>query len=66
MSALRGRLALALGFGAALTLLLWVPVLNFFLMPLAVVAGTLLFCGLRGNAKPPAGVGTVEGLTRGD
>ncbi len=31
------------GFGYALAVLLWVPVLNFFLMPIAVVAGTLLY-----------------------
>jgi CysZ protein len=46
LAALRGRLPLALGFGATLYVLLWVPVLNFFLMPVAVVAGTLLFRGL--------------------
>ncbi len=40
---LRKRIGLALGFGAALYVLLWVPVLNFFLMPVAVVAGTLLY-----------------------
>lgn len=40
---LRRRPALALGFGAAVYVLLWVPVLNFFLMPVAVVAGTLLY-----------------------
>lgn len=44
---LRRRLTLALGFGAALYVMLWVPVLNFFLMPVAVVSGTLLFRGLR-------------------
>jgi CysZ protein len=47
VQALRGRLPLALGFGAALWVLLWLPILNFFLMPVAVVAGTLLFRGLR-------------------
>jgi CysZ protein len=36
------RTALALGFGLAVTVLLWVPLLNLFLLPLAVVAGTLL------------------------
>lgn len=46
LGALKGRLPLALGFGASLYVLLWVPVLNFFLMPVAVVAGTLLFRGL--------------------
>jgi CysZ protein len=44
---LRRRLALALGFGAALYCMLWVPVLNFFLLPIAVVAGTLLYRALR-------------------
>jgi CysZ protein len=43
---LAGRTALALGFGLVLTLLLWVPLLNFFLVPLAVCAGTLLFRSL--------------------
>ncbi len=56
LRALRGRLPLALGFGAALYVLLWVPVLNFFLMPVAVVAGTLLYRGLlRSNALPEDG-----------
>ena len=36
------RTTLALGFGLVLTVLLWVPLLNLFLLPLAVVAGTLL------------------------
>ncbi len=46
VAALRRRPALALGFGGALWLMLWVPVVNFFLLPVAVVAGTLLFRGL--------------------
>lgn len=41
------RLPLSLGFGAALSVMLWVPVVNFFLMPVAVVAGTLLFRALQ-------------------
>ncbi|HUM12275.1 MAG TPA: EI24 domain-containing protein [Myxococcaceae bacterium] len=36
------RTALALGFGLSITVLLWVPLLNLFLLPVAVVAGTLL------------------------
>jgi CysZ protein len=47
LGALRKRPLLSLGFGATLYVLLWVPVLNFFLMPVAVVAGTLLYRGLR-------------------
>ena len=43
------RTALALGFGLAVTLLLWVPLLNLFLVPLAVVAGTLLHHSLVGT-----------------
>ena len=53
IGALRKRLLLSLGFGATLWVLLWVPVLNFFLMPVAVVAGTLLYRGLvRSGALP--------------
>jgi len=37
-----GRTALALGFGVSVTVLLWVPLLNLFLVPVAVCAGTLL------------------------
>lgn len=47
VTVLRRRLLLALGFGATLWVLLWIPVVNFFLMPVAVVAGTLLYRGLR-------------------
>jgi CysZ protein len=36
------RTSLALGFGLALTLLLWIPLVNLFLVPVAVAAGTLL------------------------
>ena len=53
MSALRARWWLSLGFGASLYVLLWVPVLNFFLMPVAVVAGTLLFRGLLRTGSLP-------------
>lgn len=46
-SALRARARLAMGFGAAVYVLLWIPVLNLFFIPLAIAAGTLLFCSLR-------------------
>jgi len=36
------RTGLALGFGLSVTVMLWVPLLNLFLVPVAVVAGTLL------------------------
>jgi len=45
--AVSARLALSLGFGTAVYLILWVPILNLFFMPLAIVGGTLLFRGLR-------------------
>lgn len=48
------RRALALGFGAAAYVLLWVPVLNTLLLPLAIVGGTLLYRALRSSgALPP-------------
>ncbi len=52
---LRERRALCLGFGAGVYLLLWVPVLNTFFLPVAIVAGTLLYRGLRrsGQLPPP-------------
>jgi len=50
---LRRNLGVCLGFGFGLYLLLWVPVLNLFLVPLAVVAGTDLFCALREEGKLP-------------
>jgi CysZ protein len=43
LAALKKRPGATFGFGLALWLLLWLPVVNFFLMPLAVVAGTLLY-----------------------
>lgn len=54
--AVLSRLPLSMGFGAALYLILWVPVLNLFLIPTAIVAGTLLFRSLRACgslAAPP-------------
>lgn len=43
LSALKKRPGVTFGFGLALWVLLWLPVVNCFLMPLAVVAGTLLY-----------------------
>lgn len=43
LSALKKRPGVTFGFGYALWVLLWLPVVNFFLMPIAVVAGTLLY-----------------------
>lgn len=52
---LRERWALCLGFGAGVYLLLWVPVLNTFFLPVAIVGGTLLYRGLlaTGQLPPP-------------
>lgn len=54
--AVMARLPLSLGFGAAIYVMLWVPVLNFFFIPVAIIAGTLLFRGLRacGTLPPPS------------
>lgn len=44
---MKARPLVCFGFGLALYVLLWVPVLNFFLVPVAVVGGTLLFRALK-------------------
>ncbi len=46
LRALAARKRLALGFGLSLSVVLWLPVLNFFLLPLAIVGGTLLYRAL--------------------
>lgn len=50
---LRERRALTLGLGAGVYLLLWVPILNTFFLPVAVVAGTLLYRGLQASGQLP-------------
>ncbi|MCK8497047.1 MULTISPECIES: EI24 domain-containing protein [Myxococcus] len=54
---LRQRRALCLGLGAGVYLLLWVPILNTFFLPVAIVAGTLLYRGFlkTGLLPPPPG-----------
>jgi CysZ protein len=56
LAVLKQRFALCLGFGAAISLMLWVPLLNFFFVPVAVVSGTVLFRSLvsAGALPPPA------------
>lgn len=57
--AMRQRWLLCLGFGFGVYFLLWIPVLNTFFLPVAVVGGTLLYRGLRAIgevAPPPAAV----------
>ncbi|MHB8876553.1 MAG: EI24 domain-containing protein [Myxococcaceae bacterium] len=51
--AMASRRALTMGFGAAVYLLLWVPLLNLFFIPLAIVGGTLLFRSLRDGGHIP-------------
>jgi CysZ protein len=51
---LRERRALCLGLGAGIYLLLWIPVLNTFFLPVAVVAGTLLYRGLLAAGQLPS------------
>ncbi|QRN99679.1 EI24 domain-containing protein [Archangium violaceum] len=53
--ALRERWLLCMGFGAGVFVLLWVPILNSFFLPVAVVGGTLLYRGLLvvGTVPPP-------------
>lgn len=59
---LRERSALCLGFGAGVYLLLWVPVLNSFFLPVAIIAGTLLYRGLRATGQlPPPPSATSHG-----
>jgi CysZ protein len=53
--ALVTRKRLAVGFGLAVYFILWVPILNLFFIPLAVVGGTLLYRALMqaGHIPPP-------------
>ncbi len=53
----RSNMSLAIGFGAAVFLILMVPVLNFMFEPVGVVGGTLLYTDLRkvGALPPPPG-----------
>lgn len=54
LKTMRARPLYAMGMGATLYVVLWVPVLNCFLVPLAVVAGTMLFRALP-TVSAPAG-----------
>jgi CysZ protein len=56
IAVLKQRFWLCLGFGAAVALMLWVPLLNCFFVPVAVVGSTLMFRGLvaAGALPPPA------------
>jgi CysZ protein len=41
-----GELAVTMGLGIGIALMMLIPVVDFFLVPVAVVAGTMVFCGL--------------------
>ncbi|WP_044281782.1 EI24 domain-containing protein [Myxococcus stipitatus] len=59
---LRERRALCLGLGAGVYVLLWLPILNTFFLPVAIVAGTLLYRGLRqAGVLPPPPSGQAGG-----
>ncbi len=60
VTVLSRRPALALGFGAALSITLFVPILNFFLLPVAIVGGTLLFAGLTATGELAAHFSSVS------
>ncbi len=49
------RPLLALGFGAAVYVILWIPLLNCFFVPMANVGGTLLYRGLVQSGTLPVG-----------
>ena len=51
LKSMRQRPAMSMGFGAALHLLLFVPVVNFFLVPLAVVGATIHFRTLKAQGN---------------
>lgn len=51
----REHLPVSLGFGAAMTLIALVPIVNFLFLPLGVVGGTLLFGSLLRNNSRAAG-----------
>lgn len=55
----KGRPQLALGFGSAVYIILWVPVLNVLFLPMATVGGALLFLGLRDLESVTGGASTT-------
>lgn len=57
---LRANRAAALGFGAGITLLLSIPLVNFLVIPVAIAGGTLLWHRMRSGSEP----GMAETATR--
>ena len=46
-----GELPVTMGLGAGIALMMLIPVVDFFLVPVAVVAGTMVFCGLHESGR---------------
>jgi CysZ protein len=52
-SVVRSHYTVLLGLGGVTAMVLWVPLLNFFMMPLSVVGGTLFYCDLVRDGQVP-------------
>ncbi|MEQ1503130.1 MAG: EI24 domain-containing protein [Myxococcota bacterium] len=50
---LMAQLPMMLGFGVVASLMLWIPFLNFLLLPMAVAGGTLMYCHLEQQGLIP-------------
>jgi CysZ protein len=50
---LLSQFPLVFGFGLVVSVLLWIPFLNFVMLPIAVVGGTLLYCELERQGLVP-------------
>lgn len=53
LAVLRANGAVLLGFGLVASVMLWIPLLNFVLLPMAVAGGTLLYCRLETEGVVP-------------
>ncbi len=53
VSLLRRELPALFGLGVGIQFLLWIPIVNFMLIPVAVVAGTMVFCALDSAGRVP-------------
>lgn len=57
LAVLRENGAVLLGFGLVASVMLWIPLLNFVLLPMAVAGGTLLYCRLETEGAIPDAAG---------
>ena len=53
VTVVRKHYAVLLGLGGAVAMVLWVPLLNFIMMPISVVGGTLFYCDLVRDGQMP-------------